>query len=770
MPKWFYYNENGDKIEVTGGQLKGLAKAGMITPNTIVENEEGKTAPARKVKGLTFGEATPSEPSQSTATPPISVNWYYYDAKGKKVGPVPFSVLQSLAENGVISPGTAVESENGQAAIAGKIEGLIFAESQSPPEPVPAVPPETFNISDAFNAAMNAPVEGGNVPTNTPPYSQFTVEEQAEIDRFIAEFGSDVNAVGNSGLSLLHTAIVCRTMDNRGFQTDAVARYLVSKGADVNAKDENGITPLGMAVVAKQFEIARYLVSQGANVNVAACGTTLLTAAIMSEQFELTKLLISKGADVNVADVKVGNDNLPPIAVAVGQGNIEMVKLLISSGANVNVRGENGATLLDLAKGKGHTAIVQYLSSLPIFPSKAAPLATPPHSQFTAEEQAEIDRFMNLFGSVAETMGGNKLNRLLLLNRLLFLALRKVGGQDTTLAVFKYLVSQGANVNAKDDDDCTPLYYAVAEGRIDVTKYLLSQGSDVNTQADTKGGIVTPIVLAVVAGNIEMAKVLISQGADVNGCSAGVPLIGHAVVKGNVEMAKVLISLGADAHWRHPNGKTMIDIARHNGQTAMVQYLSSLSATPNSLPNAPPVSTSQPYAPPTHGHQPVATGFWTTLTTKSVTLTQSKQKAKILWGIFWSSLALTGFVAMYSFGNMDTNTDPINAIIPIIFPAFLMLVFLIWAAVESGGQSTACPKCERLDADQVVREEALKKEKKMETRTKTTSINHASGKTSYINTEYQVPVTVHYIGRHHQCKFCQHTWQDVTTRTTDGWD
>ena len=57
MAKWFYYNEQGDKIETTGGKLKGLAKAGLITPETVVENEEGKKAKAGKVKGLTFGVA-----------------------------------------------------------------------------------------------------------------------------------------------------------------------------------------------------------------------------------------------------------------------------------------------------------------------------------------------------------------------------------------------------------------------------------------------------------------------------------------------------------------------------------------------------------------------------------------------------------------------------------------------------------------------------------------------------------------------------------------
>ena len=54
MAKWFYYNKQGDKIETTAGRLKGLAKQGLITPETIVENEEGKRSRAGKVKGFTF--------------------------------------------------------------------------------------------------------------------------------------------------------------------------------------------------------------------------------------------------------------------------------------------------------------------------------------------------------------------------------------------------------------------------------------------------------------------------------------------------------------------------------------------------------------------------------------------------------------------------------------------------------------------------------------------------------------------------------------------
>lgn len=65
MSNWFYYNEQGEKISTTGGQLKGLAKAGLITSETVVETEGGKKAPARKVKGLTFLSLETAQPAGS---------------------------------------------------------------------------------------------------------------------------------------------------------------------------------------------------------------------------------------------------------------------------------------------------------------------------------------------------------------------------------------------------------------------------------------------------------------------------------------------------------------------------------------------------------------------------------------------------------------------------------------------------------------------------------------------------------------------------------
>ena len=72
MSSWFYYDSNGQKQgPVSSGQLKGLAKAGLIAPETVIETETGKTASAANVKGLTFAETV--QPKVAPTPPPMPV-------------------------------------------------------------------------------------------------------------------------------------------------------------------------------------------------------------------------------------------------------------------------------------------------------------------------------------------------------------------------------------------------------------------------------------------------------------------------------------------------------------------------------------------------------------------------------------------------------------------------------------------------------------------------------------------------------------------------
>jgi len=67
---WHYYDANGEKIgPVRGSELKQLALKGTITPETVVEDENGRRARASDVKGLTF-----SETAQPVTTLPESAS------------------------------------------------------------------------------------------------------------------------------------------------------------------------------------------------------------------------------------------------------------------------------------------------------------------------------------------------------------------------------------------------------------------------------------------------------------------------------------------------------------------------------------------------------------------------------------------------------------------------------------------------------------------------------------------------------------------------
>jgi ankyrin repeat protein len=79
----------------------------------------------------------------------------------------------------------------------------------------------------------------------------YTADEQEEIDKFCAEYGTDVKAVDENGGTLLHTAI-------RSHKNDAVIRFLVSKGADIYAKDKAGFTPLDLAKESSNTAIQNY--------------------------------------------------------------------------------------------------------------------------------------------------------------------------------------------------------------------------------------------------------------------------------------------------------------------------------------------------------------------------------------------------------------------------------------------------------------------------------------------------------------------------------
>lgn len=212
------------------------------------------------------------------------------------------------------------------------------------------------------------------------------------IVQFLLDQGADINAVDNYGYSALHNAST--------FGFVEIAELLIRKGAEVNLKavpldvftsdktssrvvrikikgeyenwnDDPGNplsrmpscgTPLHNAVYKADTNMIELLISQGADINlINAHGMSALHCAASQKKIGIIKLLLSKGAGINIQDERVKQT---PLNLVSERDNEEVVKVLIENGADVNVKNIYGQTPLFRAVGfYGNENIAEILIS-----------------------------------------------------------------------------------------------------------------------------------------------------------------------------------------------------------------------------------------------------------------------------------------------------------------------------------------------------------------------------------------------------------------------
>jgi len=279
------------------------------------------------------------------------------------------------------------------------------------------LPRVVLAVSDCFSFASATPLSLEPV--------RFTLEEQSEIGRFVAEFGNDVKAVDRKG-TLLHRAV-------NGDWSVAVAKHLVSLGADIEAKDTRyDRTPLYMAVYSPKAnnEVIKYLLAEGADVHAgdSESGQTPIHWAVQNKSVEIVQHLVLRGADVYTPSM----GGWTPLHYAAWAGNTEVVQYLISRGVKIDSKNNDGLTPLHFAD---NVAIAELLI-----------LAG-----------ADVDAPSN--------RGNTPLH------------------WTDDVDVARYLVSAGANINARDKKGWTPLDVARNANRngiknTAVVEYLESIGAE----------------------------------------------------------------------------------------------------------------------------------------------------------------------------------------------------------------------------------------------------------------------------------------------------
>ena len=132
----------------------------------------------------------------------------------------------------------------------------------------------------------------------------------------------------------------------------------------------------------------------------------------------------------------------------------------------------------------------------------------------------------------------------------------KAGNIDV---VKKYLAA-GTDVDTKDDNGATPLFYAANSDHKEVAELLIAKGADVNAMRRQNAS--TPLHYATANNHKEIAALLIAKGADMNAKDDnGTTSLHFAAEWDHREIVELLIAKGADVNAKNNVGQTPLNLA-----------------------------------------------------------------------------------------------------------------------------------------------------------------------------------------------------------------
>lgn len=139
---------------------------------------------------------------------------------------------------------------------------------------------------------------------------------------------------------------------------------------------------------------------------------------------------------------------------------------------------------------------------------------------------------MNLYLSEVAAQTSDELNKSLI-----------DAAKNGNIVKVKELISRGADVNAKTNQNATALIYASLNGHTETVKELIAKGADLN--AKTNEGF-TAIMYASQNGHTDVVKELIEKGADVNAkTNNGFTALTISLSNGHTDIVKMLLTKGA---------------------------------------------------------------------------------------------------------------------------------------------------------------------------------------------------------------------------------
>lgn len=446
--------------------------------------------------------------------------------------------------------------------------------------------------------------------------------------RLLLDTGFDIHTPSEDGFLLLETAVdqdreeAVQLLLDRGFEIDRkgfgehtalltaslmgrenLVHLLLQRKASCHLTTKFGETALLKAVLSGRKGIVKILLDHGAEVAAAnSCGNTALHCAAYTGQVDIIELLLEAGAEINMRTT----NGATVLHLAANQGHEDTVRYLIGKGANIEAKTADesedlmplirevgrcipqmvqlkacgrGATPLYEAALHGHEKVVYCLvNSGALLDTKDADMSTllmavastighgrrfyfRDVSTSKAIKASALSLAEFLVGQGADVNASNKLQITPLL----------ISAREGFLELIELLEKHNADVKAKDDKDSMMLHFAANGGHSDVVDRLLKQGADLETK--NKEGC-TALHLAAQAGAIEVTRMLLDGGAEieVSDDEGRTPLI-RAVWSHDAEYVQFLLDRGADPEYRVFHDLDALYCAVLNNEVAIMKVL-----------------------------------------------------------------------------------------------------------------------------------------------------------------------------------------------------
>jgi ankyrin repeat protein len=147
--------------------------------------------------------------------------------------------------------------------------------------------------------------------------------------------------------------------------------------------------------------------------------------------------------------------------------------------------------------------------------------------------------------------------------------------------IAEMLLAKGAKLDVCPDDIGTPLHGAATVGNVALIRLFVTKGAKVDAREPVTR--CTPLHEAALAGQLEAARVLLAAGADPNAKDSigGTPLR-FAALKGHTELAALLLDNGGGVDAKGEDGDTALQYAAGEGYKSAVELLLARGADPNS--------------------------------------------------------------------------------------------------------------------------------------------------------------------------------------------